>query len=88
MSLYDKFGIIENHLVHEDKKKVASKIENYFENLLNSDIRVLIPDYINQVIWFEGINADDFTINMDVHIKNYLIQRRNNMRTFIKKENF
>ena len=88
MSLYDKFGIIENHLAHEDKKKVASKIENYFENLLNSDIRVLIPDYINQVIWFEGINADDFTINMDVHIKNYLIQRRNNMRTFIKKENF
>lgn len=88
MSLYDKFGIIENHLANEDKKKVASKIENYFENLLNSDIRVLIPDYINQVIWFEGINADDFTINMDVHIKNYLIQRRNNMRTFIKKESF
>ena len=88
MSLYDKFGIIENHLANEDKKKVAGKIENYFENLLNSDIRVLIPDYINQVIWFEGINADDFTINMDVHIKNYLIQRRNNMRTFIKKEKF
>ena len=88
MSLHDKFGIIENHLANEDKKKVASKIENYFENLLNSDIRVLIPDYINQVIWFEGINADDFSINMDVHIKNYLIQRRNNMRTFIKKENF
>mgnify|MGYP001492448489 CR=1 FL=1 len=88
MSLYDKFGIIENHLANEDKKKVASKLENYFENLLNSDIRVLIPDYINQVIWFEGVNADDFTINMDVHIKNYLIQRRNNMRTFIKKENF
>ncbi len=88
MSLYDKFGIIENHLANEDKKKVASKIENYFENLLNSDIRVLIPDYINQVIWFEGINADDFTINMDVHVKNYLIQRRNNMRTFIKKESF
>jgi len=88
MSLYDKFGIIENHLVHEDRKRIASKIENYFENLLNSDIRVLVPDYINQVIWFEGINSDDFTINMDVQIKNYLIQRRNNMRTFIKKENF
>jgi hypothetical protein len=88
MSLYDKFGIIENHLAHEDNKMVVSKIENYFENLLNSDIRVLIPDYINQVIWFEGINSDDFTIKVDVHIKNYLIQRRNNMRTFIKKESF
>lgn len=88
MSLYDKFGIIENHLQHEDKKKVVSKIENYFENLLNSDMRVLIPDYINQVIWFEEVNPDDFTINIDVQIKNYLIQRRNNMRTFIKKEHF
>lgn len=88
MSLYDKFGIIENHIQHESTKKITSKIENYFENLLNSDTRVLIHDYINQVIWFEGLNVDDFTINIDVHIKNYLIQRRNNMRVFIKKDNF
>jgi hypothetical protein len=70
------------------RQTIASKIENYFENLLNSDIRVLVPDYINQVIWFEGINSDDFSINMDTQLKNYLIQRRNNMRTFIKKESF
>ena len=34
MSLHDKYGIIENHLINEDTQTVASKIENYFENLL------------------------------------------------------
>jgi hypothetical protein len=88
MSICDKFSIIENHLQTEDKKKVVNKLENYFENFLSSDIKILIPDYVNQVIWFEGINLENFNINIDSHIKNYLIQRRNNMRTFIKKENF
>ena len=86
MSLFDKFKIIENHLQNEDKTKVISKIENYFENLLNSDTHVLVSDYINQVIWFNTINANDFSINND--IKKYLIQCRNNMRIFIKKESF
>ena len=88
MSICDKFGIIENHLKSEDKTVVASKIENYFENFLNSDMKVLAHDYINQVIWFDSVNFENFSINIDSQLKNYLIQRRNNMRTFIKKENF
>ena len=88
MSLTDKFGIIENHIKNDDKKKLTARIENYFENYLSSDIKVLIPDYVNQVIWFEEINFDNFTINIDSHIKNYLISRRNNMRSFIKKDSF
>jgi hypothetical protein len=88
MSLYDKFGIIENHLQCEDIKKITSKIDNYLENFLNSDIHVLIPDYINQLFWFNKINSNVLSINIDLYIKNYLIQRRNNIRIFIKKENF
>lgn len=88
MSIYDKFGIIENHLMSEDKKNIATKIENYFENYLSSDMKILVSDYVNQVIWFEGINLENFSMNVDSYLKNYLIQRRNNMRTFIKKENF
>ena len=88
MSIYDKFGIIENHLKSEDNKNIVTKIENYFENFLSSDIKVLVSDYVNQVIWFKGINLENFSVNVDSHLKNYLIQRRNNMRTFIKKENF
>jgi hypothetical protein len=88
MSLTDKFGIIENHIKQDDKKKLTVRIENYFENYLCSDIKVLIPDYVNQVIWFEGINFDNFTINIESHIKNYLLARRNNIRSCIKKEKF
>ena len=88
MSLNDKFRIIENHIQIDDKKKLYDRVENYFENYLNSDIRILIPDYINQIIWFEGINLENFTVNIDSHIKNYLISRRNNMRSLIKKDNF
>jgi len=88
MTLNDKFGIIENHIQKDDKKKLHDRIENYFENYLNSDIRILIPDYVNQIIWFEGINLENFTINIDLQIKNYLISRRNNMRSLIKKDNF
>lgn len=88
MTLNDKFRIIENHINKDDKKQLYDRVENYFENYLNSDIKILIPDYINQIIWFEGINLENFTINIDSHIKNYLISRRNNMRSFIKKDNF
>lgn len=88
MSLYDKFGIIENHLNNDDGKKISSKMEYYFENLLNSDIKVLMSDYVNQVIWFDGIQLEQFGENLELQIKNYLIQRRNNIRTFIKKDSY
>jgi hypothetical protein len=90
MSLLDKFGIIENHIKDEidNKDKIIRKIENYFENYLNTDVKVLLSDYINQVIWFENINKNDLIININSYIKNFLIQRRNTMRTYIKKDSF
>jgi hypothetical protein len=88
MTLHDKFAIIENHINQENKKNITTKIESYFENFLNSDMKVLISDYINQVIWFNNINLEDIYINIDSQLKSYLIQRRNGMRVFIKKENF
>ena len=86
MSLHDKYGIIENHLIYENTKTATSKIENYFENYLNSDIKVLVPEYIEQCINFNKINLEDLKINIQSYIKNYLIQRRNNIRSSIKKE--
>lgn len=88
MSQYDKFMIIENHINPKDKKKIISKMENYFENVLKTDTKIFISDYINQIIWFEKIDLDNFSVNIEIHLKNYLIQHRNNIRTFIKKENF
>lgn len=88
MSLNDKFGIIENHVLPEDHKKLFYKVDNYFENFLNSDIKVLIPGYVDQIFWFDKSLHAELISNIESQIKNYLIQRRNNMRSFIKKENF
>jgi hypothetical protein len=88
MSLYDKYGLIEYHLANEQNDTITSKIENYFENYLNSDIKVLAHDYINQAIIFNSINIQELIYSIEIFIKNYLIQRRNNIRSFIKKEMF
>lgn len=88
MTLCDKFGLIENHLCDEPLEKNILKITNFFENYLNSDIRILMPDYVNQSVWFNNINVRDFISRSENQIQNYLIQRRNNIRAFIKKDNF
>ena len=88
MSIYDKFRIIENHVNLENSKNIVSKIDNYFENFFNSDMKVLASDYINQIIWFDKIKMEDCYINCAYHLQNHLIQIRNNMRIFIKKGKF
>jgi hypothetical protein len=87
MTLHDKFDIIENHLKNEKTKKVEDKIENFLENYLNSDIKVLVPDYIKQSIFFHKFIFNyELNINFQEYIKKHLIQHRNNFRSFIKKE--
>ena len=88
MSLHDKYGIIENHLINLDVQDNTSILENYFENYLYSDIKILAPSYIDQSIYFNKINIPDLIVNIQSLIKDSLIQRRNNIRSFIKKERF
>ena len=88
MSLHDKYGIIENHLINLDVQANTSILENYFENYLYSDIKILAPSYIDQSIYFNKINIPDLIVNIQSLIKDSLIQRRNNIRSFIKKERF
>lgn len=78
---YDKFNIIENHTIKNIN--VKSKVENYFENYINSDIKIISPDYINQMLWF---NKNEYDI--DDIIKKHLINCRNNIRRFINKDCF
>lgn len=88
MSLYDKYGIIENHLISLDIGTNTGIIENYFENYLYSDLKILAPSYIDQSIYFNKINISNLIVNIQSLIKDSLIQRRNNIRSFIKKERF
>lgn len=87
MSLYDKFEIIENHL-NITEQQAQSSIDNYIENLLNSDIRVFMTDYMNQTVWFKKIDTELLIHSIEQYFKTYLIQRRNQMRVFIKKDSF
>ena len=50
MSLIDKFRIIEDHIGLKETKYLEDKVENYFENLINLDFKLLSSDYINQII--------------------------------------
>lgn len=84
----DKFNIIENHISNEDGSNIIKKIENYIENFLSTDIHICPLDYINQAIWFNKIDKSKIIANINIQIKHYLIQHRNNIRDFIKKEKF
>lgn len=88
--LSDKYNIIENHIEMDtiNKTKLIKKIENYFENYLCSDIRVLPPDYIKQSVYFGNITFYDIQDNILQFVKDFLIERRNTMRSFIKKDIF
>ena len=88
MTLVDKYKLIENHLINDNPKTIVNKIENYIENYLSSDLKVLVPEYINQGLWLNNINTPELINSIQCYIKNYLIQRRNNIRIFIKKDNF
>jgi hypothetical protein len=88
MSLVDKFNIIENHTFQEDKEHVLSKVSNYFENLINTEYKTLLSDYISMLVWFKKVDTSKMTDIICMLIKDYLIQRRNNMRVVIKKNNF
>ena len=48
MSLIDKFRIIENHIKLENEEIIVSKIENYFDNYINTGFKILDINYINQ----------------------------------------
>ena len=57
MSISDKFSIIENHLAFETKHLLGSKIENYFENFINSDMKIFLPDFIKAVVERQSTQA-------------------------------
>jgi hypothetical protein len=88
MSLVDKYNIIENHTQNEDKEQVLSKVSNYFENLINTEYKTLLTDYISMLTWFNHIDKTKASETINMMIKDHLIQRRNNMRSVIKKDNF
>jgi len=80
MSLTDKFQIIENIQVFP---KTIDYVDNYFENLICSDINIMSPYYIN--IIYSQLNPND---NLMEYFHKYLINIRKNIRSLIKSDNY
>ena len=51
-SMKDKFNIIKNDVELINIEELTSLIDNYFENLLYSNERVIHSDLISQILWF------------------------------------
>jgi hypothetical protein len=79
----DKFNIIQNSLVDITNEEVSALIENYFENLLYSNERIIHSDLILQIPWFIK-NFDSSHIILR-HLENYLKEKKISIRNNIKK---
>jgi len=84
--LYDKFNIIENPIKNVNSEELHSDINNYFENLLLNDEKIMHQDYIISIFRFQ--NKIDYVKILTTHIENYLKQKRLSIRNNIKKGNF
>lgn len=84
--LSDKFKIIENPIENLTKDEVNSDIDNYIENLLLSDEKIIHADFISAISFFH--KDIDYTKLINKHLENYLKQKRLAIRNSIKKGNF
>lgn len=88
MSLIDKFRVIENHTVSEDESQTISKVENYFENYIMSDCKMIHTDYMTQLIWFKKMDISKLVNIINYQIKNFLSMRRKNIKSTIDRQDF
>jgi len=82
----DKFNIIQNNLVDITNEDLLSLIENYFENILYSNERIIHSDLILQISWF--IKEFDVSLIILRHLENYLKEKKILIRNNIKKGSF
>ena len=82
----NKFNVINK--ISNNEVNYNSQIKNYLENYFESNINIYHPDYISQLIWNKKVNNDDINKIFDEIITNVLIQKRQNIRSLIKKDKF
>jgi len=84
--LYDKFNIIENPIKDIYKQDIIPLIDNYLENLLVCDEKIIHPDFFLSLSFFKiDIDYNKLIIK---HLENYLKQKKLSIRSNIKKGNF
>ena len=79
----DKFNIIQNDIEYITNDELTSLIDNYFENIIYSNGKVIHSDLISQILWFRK----DFDYSQIIlrHLENYLKEKKIAIRNSIKK---
>jgi hypothetical protein len=79
----DKFNIIQNDIEFITNDELTSLIDNYFENIMYSNEKVIHSDLISQISWFRK----DFDYSQIIlrHLENYLKEKKIAIRNSIKK---
>jgi len=79
----DKFNIIQNNIIDITDDELISLIDNYFENIMHSNEKVIHSDIISQILWFKK----DFNYSQIIlrHLENYLKEKKIGIRNSIKK---
>lgn len=84
--LYDKFNIIENPKDF-NKEDIIPLVDNYLENLLFCDEKIIHQDFFLSLSYY-NIEKVGYIELISKHLENYLKQKRQSIRTNIKKGNF
>ena len=87
----DKFNIITNYVNNNTTDELSiidelSLIDNFFENLMHSNERIIHSDLILQILWFrKEIDSSEIILR---HLENYLKEKKISIRNNIKKGTF
>ena len=86
--LIDKFNCIDKNIRND--KDILEALENYFENYFKNNNKVLLYDYMLQILNFNPkiIHSDELLKIILNQMKEYISSVRNNMRVSIKKNLF
>lgn len=82
----NKFNVI--HTLTMDEINYSSILKNYLENYFESNINIYHPDYIYQLIWNKKVSLDEINQLFNDAVSNMLIQKRQIIRSLIKKDKF
>lgn len=84
MALVDKFNIIQEFTFQD--LDYMSLVNNYIENYLESDINIIHPELIYQLVWNNIITDIDDVL--DSKLKNYILNIKKTIKSLIKNEKF
>lgn len=86
MQFIDKYNIIENHTINNANN--SEYIEKYINSIFSSSDKIIVSNYINQLLWFKTFNNENMIELINSLIKKYLTNQKKIFKTDIKNKEF